>query len=79
MLDSVGTVLDRLDARAGEDVLFRDAARVIRRMAEQLSTTEAELIEAEFGRYAHAVEVTKLRDHQQAWEARRATTRASSR
>ncbi len=60
MTDTIGAVLDRLDARQG-DPLARDAARVIRRLAEQLTVAEAELIDADFGRMANAAEVDQLR------------------
>ncbi|WP_100962615.1 hypothetical protein [Bosea sp. FBZP-16] len=69
---SVGSVLDRLDARAHEGALFRDAARVIRRLTEQVSTVEAELIEAELSRFAHAVEIDRMNDHRRAFAERRA-------
>ncbi len=48
MSDGVSDVLDRLDARADRDPLARDAARVIRRLTEQLSTLDGDLTEAEF-------------------------------
>jgi hypothetical protein len=67
----VGGILDRLDAQADRSPLARDAARVIRRLVEQLSTTETDLIEAEFSRYAHAVEIERMKDHRAAFEARR--------
>jgi hypothetical protein len=60
MNDSIANVLDRLDAQAGQSLLARDAARVIRRLLEQMSSTEADLMETEFSRYAHAVEIDRL-------------------
>jgi hypothetical protein len=60
MSDSVASVLDRLDAQARQSPLARDAARVIRLLMEQMSSTEADLIETEFSRYAHAVEIDRL-------------------
>lgn len=60
-LGDVGGVLDRLDAQADRNALARDAARVIRRLAEQLSSLDEDLTEAEFSRYAHAVEIDRMR------------------
>jgi len=60
MTDTIGNVLDRLDAQADRISLHRDAAKVIRRLVEQLSTTETELIDSEFSRYAHVVEIERM-------------------
>jgi hypothetical protein len=72
MIDSIGSVLDRLDAQAGQNTLARDAARVIRRLMEQISTTEAELLETEFSRFAYVVEFERMRDLRSSFEARKA-------
>lgn len=72
MIDSIGSVLDRLDAQAGQSILARDAARVIRRLIEQMSSTEADLIETEFSRYAYVVELDRMRDYRSNFEARKA-------
>ena len=79
MVDSISAVLDRLDAQADTNILARDAARAIRRLTEQLSTTEAELTEAELSRFAHAVEIDRMKDHRRAWEDRRAAMKATGR
>ena len=70
-MDSIGSVLDRLDAQASYDALARDAAHVIRRLTEQLSDMDRDLTEAEFSRYAHAVELDRIMDRRRNWEQRR--------
>lgn len=78
--DTIGGILDRLDAQADTSPLARDAARVIRRLVEQLSTTETELIDAEFSRYAHAVEIARMSDARTAfWAGRDAAKKAARR
>lgn len=76
----VGGTLDRLDAQAGRDPLARDAARLIRRLIEYLSTLDEDLTEAEFSRYAHAVEIARMSDARTAfWAGRDAAKKADRR
>lgn len=78
--DGVGAILDRLDAQADRSVLARDAARLIRRLVEQLSALDEDLTEAEFSRYAHAVEIARMSDARTAfWAGRDAAKKAARR
>jgi len=67
----VGGVLDRLDARANNDALARESARLIRRLLEQLSTAESEYVETEFSRMAWIDEADRALNMRRVFEERR--------
>ena len=75
----IGGVLDRLEAQADHNALARDAAKVIRRLTEQISTVETDLIEAEFSRYAHAAEIDRMNDVRRSWHDNRTKMKAARR